>query len=106
MSERADLATIAWLEHELGIGGHEETCIRCNPRKRLPDRFSRGGVVTKATRRMQLTTAVAPARGGDLHLIYADECFLSEDSVCVRRDDIHQAARIKADRTWLCPLHD
>jgi hypothetical protein len=45
-----------------------------------------------------------------MSVIYADECFINKDRVCIRKDSLHAAVpgamRSKRDRFWICPLHD
>ena len=111
-SSRPNSAMIARLEHELGIAGHNggANCLRCNPAARMPARFSKGGIVIGPTKPMRLSAACSPDGSGSLDVVYADECFLSGDGICVRRDDLHAAAakavKVKPDRWWICPLHD
>ena len=104
---KSDPLAITRLEHDLGVAGHKaENCLQCDPTTRMPARFSRGGVVLGPQKPMRLVADCSPDGQGSLSVIYADECFLSSDGICVRKDDLHAAVGIQTGRWWICPLHD
>lgn len=68
--------------------------------------FSKGGIIPGPGFSLRLVAECSPDGQGSFEVLYADECVINKDGLCIRNDDMHKAVPITADRFWICPLHD
>lgn len=67
--------------------------------------FQPGGVV-KGSIQVRMVPEERPAVGGELAVMYADECIVGSNGLCRRSDTWHRTVRIASERPWVCLAHD